>query len=313
MTESLRVNDVTHGRPVISLVVVAAALGLSAALFWPATGLAWRWRRGLAASDRVEVEDALKHLWDGEYRQRPATLDSLAGTLGLAGRSAAELVDRLGRLGLLHHDDDALRLTPDGRREALRSSASTGCGNAIWPTRRVSTPASGTRTPSAANTARAISRPRRWRPRSDIHASIPMAIRFRCRAGKCRRIGACRSRSWLRTRPPRSCTSKTSPKRYSRRLSLPADARDARARARTLADSASGSRPRPMKWWWRRSSRPTSRCSCRASPRRHEHDPAVGDCSRGSRRTSWRSPPRAAAPSGGGCSTSGSSRDARRE
>jgi DtxR family Mn-dependent transcriptional regulator len=106
--------------PLISLLVVATALVVGATLFWPNTGLAWRWRRGLVASDRVEVEDALKHLWDGEYRQRPASLESLAGALGLSGRAAAELVDRLGRLSLLHHDDSALRLTPEGRREALR-------------------------------------------------------------------------------------------------------------------------------------------------------------------------------------------------
>jgi len=106
--------------PLFSLLVVLAGLGLLLVLFWPATGLAWRWRRGLAATDRVEIEDALKHLWDGEYRQRPATLESLAGALGLSGRAAADLVDRLGRLDLLHHDDAALRLTPDGRREALR-------------------------------------------------------------------------------------------------------------------------------------------------------------------------------------------------
>ena len=105
---------------VISLVVVLVVLVLAVAVFWPGVGLAWRWRRGLLASDRVEVEDALKHIWDGEYRQRPATLESLAGTLGLTGRAAAELVDRLGRLDLLDHDDGTLRLTPDGRREALR-------------------------------------------------------------------------------------------------------------------------------------------------------------------------------------------------
>ena len=106
--------------PLVSLIVVTLVLALIVGLFWPSIGLAWRWRRGLAASDRVEVEDALKHLWDGEYRQRPATLESLAGSLGLSGRAAAELVDRLGRLGLLHHDDSALHLTSDGRREALR-------------------------------------------------------------------------------------------------------------------------------------------------------------------------------------------------
>lgn len=106
--------------PLYSLVALAVAGVLLLALFWPATGLAWRWRRSLVASDRVEVEDALKHIWDGEYRQRPATLESLAGALGLSGRAAAELVDRLGRLDLLTHDDATLRLTPDGRREALR-------------------------------------------------------------------------------------------------------------------------------------------------------------------------------------------------
>lgn len=106
--------------PLTSLIVVFGGLALLFVLFWPSTGLAWRWRRGLAASDRVEVEDALKHLWDGEYRQRPATLESLAGALGLSGRAAADLVDRLGRLDLLILDDAALHLTPEGRREALR-------------------------------------------------------------------------------------------------------------------------------------------------------------------------------------------------
>ncbi|MEZ5289368.1 MAG: metal-dependent transcriptional regulator [Vicinamibacterales bacterium] len=106
--------------PLLSLLFLVGALVLAVGLFWPATGLAWRWRRGLVASDRVDVEDALKHLWDGEYRQRPATLESLAGALGLSGRSAADLVDRLGRLDLVEHDEATLRLTPEGRREALR-------------------------------------------------------------------------------------------------------------------------------------------------------------------------------------------------
>jgi len=106
--------------PLLSLVALAAVLAAAAVLLWPGTGLAWRWRRGLVATDRVEVEDALKHIWDGEYRQRPATLESLAGVLGLTGRAAADLVDRLGRLDLVDHEEATLRLTPEGRREALR-------------------------------------------------------------------------------------------------------------------------------------------------------------------------------------------------
>lgn len=106
--------------PLVLLVVVFGLIGVSALVFWPGGGLAWRWRRSAAATDRVEIEDALKHVWDGEYRQRPASLESLAGALGLSGRAAADLVDRLGRLDLLQLDDTTLRLTPDGRREALR-------------------------------------------------------------------------------------------------------------------------------------------------------------------------------------------------
>jgi DtxR family Mn-dependent transcriptional regulator len=100
--------------------VTAATLAAAVLLFWPPRGLAWRWRRALEASDRVRVEDALKHLWDGEYRRRPASLESLAGALGLSGRRAADVVERLERLELVAHDAGGLRLTGAGRHAALK-------------------------------------------------------------------------------------------------------------------------------------------------------------------------------------------------
>jgi DtxR family Mn-dependent transcriptional regulator len=106
--------------PLLSLIVGALVLALVIVLFWPVRGLAWRWARGRQAADRVRVEDALKHLWDGEYRRQPSSLSSLAGTLGLSGRAAAELVERLERLELVALDAEGLRLTDAGRREALR-------------------------------------------------------------------------------------------------------------------------------------------------------------------------------------------------
>lgn len=106
--------------PLTSLLIGTLLIALLLALFWPGRGLAGRWRRGRVASDRVEVEDALKHLWDGEYRQRPATLESLAGALSLPGQEAAELVARLERLELVEHDERGLHLTAEGRRDALR-------------------------------------------------------------------------------------------------------------------------------------------------------------------------------------------------
>jgi DtxR family Mn-dependent transcriptional regulator len=106
--------------PLTSLVAVTVLLTLAVVILWPGWGLAGRWRRGLVASDRIEVEDALKHLWDGEYRQRAATLESLAGALGIPGREAARLVERLGRLDLVRYDEHWLHLTAEGRRHALR-------------------------------------------------------------------------------------------------------------------------------------------------------------------------------------------------
>jgi DtxR family Mn-dependent transcriptional regulator len=106
--------------PLTLLLSATALLALAVILLWPGSGLAGRWRRGIVASDRVEIEDALKHLWDGDYRQRPATLESLAGALGIPGRDAAALVERLGRLELVRHDERGLHLTPEGRRHALR-------------------------------------------------------------------------------------------------------------------------------------------------------------------------------------------------
>lgn len=106
--------------PLASLVAAVAVLVLAAVLFWPTWGVADRWRRARAASERVRIEDALKHLWDAEYRQQPASLESLAGALGLRGRDTATVVERLGGLDLVRYGERGLQLTLEGQRAALR-------------------------------------------------------------------------------------------------------------------------------------------------------------------------------------------------
>ena len=56
---------------------------------------------------------------DSQTGSAPGT-NGRSGALGLSGRAAADLVDRLGRLDLLILDDAALHLTPEGRREAVQ-------------------------------------------------------------------------------------------------------------------------------------------------------------------------------------------------
>ena len=59
------------------------------------------WRRWRDARDRRQGEDALKFIHAREWRGgRPATLEGLAGSLGLSSRRAVALVRRLEARGL---------------------------------------------------------------------------------------------------------------------------------------------------------------------------------------------------------------------
>jgi DtxR family Mn-dependent transcriptional regulator len=106
--------------PATLLLLAAALLLVAVVLFWPPRGLWWRWRSGLLASERVLVEDALKHLHGCEYAEHAATLDSVAGALGVGRDRAAELLMRLQTEGLAEAADGRWTLSADGRSYALR-------------------------------------------------------------------------------------------------------------------------------------------------------------------------------------------------
>ncbi|MDH3745082.1 MAG: FeoA domain-containing protein [Acidobacteriota bacterium] len=100
---------------------VALALGVAAVLlFWPVRGLLWRWLRGRRATEKVLTEDALKHIFDCEYKARVANLQSLSGVLAASGSRAAEILQRLEERELITGVEGGYRLTSDGRRYALR-------------------------------------------------------------------------------------------------------------------------------------------------------------------------------------------------
>jgi len=106
--------------PAIALTVGLLLLALLALACWPVRGLLWRSLSALRATERVQNEDALKHVHDCEYRQEPCTLNSLRGALQLGGHRAHELVQRLEQQELVTSNDGKYALTSDGRRYALR-------------------------------------------------------------------------------------------------------------------------------------------------------------------------------------------------
>jgi DtxR family Mn-dependent transcriptional regulator len=106
--------------PALALTLAGLLAVTLVALFWPTRGLFWVSLRALRASERVQIEDALKHFHDCEYHGHPGTRQSLAGTLNLRGTRAVELLDRLQHLELVVPVEAGYRLTPLGRRDALR-------------------------------------------------------------------------------------------------------------------------------------------------------------------------------------------------
>ncbi len=106
--------------PAAALLVALMIASITALFFWPVRGLYWRWEHVLRASDRVLSEDALKFLFDCEYRDLTGTLHGLTGALGVSDKRAAALLERLQELELIESTAGELRLSGEGRAQALQ-------------------------------------------------------------------------------------------------------------------------------------------------------------------------------------------------
>ncbi len=110
----------THMTPLTALLSGLLVTVLAGWMFWPKNGLFARWRRANFSTKRVLLEDALKHLYDCEYKSLPAGLNSIAGNLNISGDQAAKLVARLESMGLIKSSTTQINLTDVGRSYALR-------------------------------------------------------------------------------------------------------------------------------------------------------------------------------------------------
>lgn len=106
--------------PLISLAIAAALIALGTIAFWPDRGLYWRWQRTNQISERVHIEDALKHLQSRETHGEKATLESLAGVLNISRDQAAEVISTLESHNLIEIQGADFKLTPPGHEYALR-------------------------------------------------------------------------------------------------------------------------------------------------------------------------------------------------
>lgn len=106
--------------PLTALALFGGAVVVALLLAWPKWGLVARFRRAGELSDRVRLEDGLKHLYTFEAAAMPCSVDSLAGALGTSRGRAVSIVRRLEETDLIRLETDNIVLTDEGRAYALR-------------------------------------------------------------------------------------------------------------------------------------------------------------------------------------------------
>jgi len=107
--------------PIFALTVFAALCAAAAIVFWPRLGLVARVQTRSGWGERVQLEDALKHLHLRERQARSGTLEDLAGKLEVSTGRAAEVLSQLVGAGLARSDEGGPSLTDEGRSLALQT------------------------------------------------------------------------------------------------------------------------------------------------------------------------------------------------
>jgi len=102
------------------IILTLALIGLSVWIFWPNKGfIAFISKRKLN-EERILLEDALKYLFECEYRKSGCEMNSLAGALNISGDRVSKLIQHLLGMGLINMNDNAISLTDSGRSYSLR-------------------------------------------------------------------------------------------------------------------------------------------------------------------------------------------------
>jgi DtxR family Mn-dependent transcriptional regulator len=106
--------------PLFNLFLGGLVLLILGWLFWPESGQYWRWQDHSRRTDRVLLEDAVKHIYLCEGRGQSPSLESLAGALSLSLDQASQVMEAAQENGLVHIEGGHFILTETGREAALQ-------------------------------------------------------------------------------------------------------------------------------------------------------------------------------------------------
>jgi DtxR family Mn-dependent transcriptional regulator len=106
--------------PIIALSIFALFVLIVIGVFFPKVGLFARYKKISRNTKRVQLEDALKHLYDYEQSGLNSTLNSIAGNLNISVEKASKIVDNLKKIKLVSLSDQSISLSEEGKNYALR-------------------------------------------------------------------------------------------------------------------------------------------------------------------------------------------------
>ena len=106
--------------PIIALSIFTLFVIIMIGVFFPKVGLFARYKNISRNTKRVQLEDALKHLYDYEQSGLNSTLNSIAGNLNISVEKASKIVDNLKKIKLVSLSDQSISLSEEGKNYALR-------------------------------------------------------------------------------------------------------------------------------------------------------------------------------------------------
>lgn len=106
--------------PLIAILIAVGLFVIAWLLFRPQEGLVPRWRKARQFTNRVMLEDALKHIQRCERHGDKPSLQSIAGALDVSVNQSVQIADQLQGMELIVFENGEFQLTPAGREYALR-------------------------------------------------------------------------------------------------------------------------------------------------------------------------------------------------
>ncbi len=106
--------------PLMALLAGILSLAILIALFLPDHGIVSKITRMRKDRSRELIEDALKHLYDCEYKGVDCSLNSISGSLSIGGEKTAKVISNLEAMDLISSSENRISLSPQGRSYALR-------------------------------------------------------------------------------------------------------------------------------------------------------------------------------------------------